>query len=320
MATEQQLFSFMAPPVEHTPPVNRTPKNTSTSLSKPTLPSEPALPSEPPSREAILKTLRAQVGCVTTPRQTAGVGFSTGCGPMDQWFPTGGLHPWTLTEWIAAHDSAAAGSLAMSAAANRLRQIQGRPLVVVDCEGSFYPPAAVSMGVPPERMILLRPRSAADAIWSIDQSLRSGTVAAVWASLPMRIEDRDARRLQLAAETGRTPGLLVRGFAARGKPSFAEVQFYVSQRSRSVKPQRPANHASDFEVISVTLDRVRGGVVGKQLDLQIIDSAIIRPIASPTTRPQTIRHETAAEHLASQLANPASAKRVAPQRRARTAS
>ena len=32
------------------------------------------------------------------------------------------------------------------------------PLVIVDCEGTFYPPAAVSLGVPSERMILLRPR------------------------------------------------------------------------------------------------------------------------------------------------------------------
>ncbi|QDV87275.1 ImuA family protein [Planctomycetes bacterium TBK1r] len=274
--------------------------------------------SEPPSREAILKSLRAKVGCISTARQSDGRGFSTGCEAMDQWLPTGGLHPSTLTEWIAAHDSAAAGSLAMAAAANRLRQIPGRPLVIVDCSGTFYPPAAVSMGVPHQRMILLRPRSGADAIWAIDQSLRSGAAAAVWASLPMQVDDRDARRLQLAAESGRTPGLLVRGFAARGKPSFAEVQFYVSQQRRELA-RSVTRRTRDFEVISVTLDRVRGGAVGRQLALQIIDAATIRPL-STTTGPQTKRHETAAEHLASQLAHPAIAKRVAARRDSRTAS
>ncbi|WP_145389985.1 ImuA family protein [Stieleria neptunia] len=284
-----------------------------------------------------MKSLRAKVGCISTARQSDGGGFSTGCEAMDQWLPGGGLHPSTLTEWIAAHDSAAAGSLAMAAAANRLRQIPGRPLVIVDCSGTFYPPAAVSLGVPHQRMILLRPRSGADAIWAIDQSLRSGAAAAVWASLPMRVDDRDARRLQLAAETGRTPGLLVRGFAARGKPSFAEVQFYVSQQqraparavtnrsdetrsvtNRSDNARSVTNRSRDFEVISVTLDRVRGGAVGRQLALQIIDAATIRPLS--TTGPQTKRHETAAEHLASQLAHPAIAKRVATRRDARTAS
>ncbi|WP_147867596.1 ImuA family protein [Stieleria maiorica] len=232
------------------------------------------------------------------------------------------MHPSTLTEWIAAHDGVAAGSLAMSAAASRLRQIPARPLVIVDCSGTFYPPAAVSLGVPHQRMILLRPRSGADAIWAIDQSLRSGAAAAVWASLPMQVDDRDARRLQLAAEAGRTPGLFVRGFATRGKPSFAEVQFYVSQQQRDTAQRatkrRPTHRWRDFEVLSITLDRVRGGVAGKQLQLQITDAATLRPLS--TTAPQTPRHETAAEHLASQLAHPAIAKRVASRRDARTAS
>ena len=268
-------------------------------------------------RDSVLKSLRAQVGCVTTVRQSDRAVFSTGCRAIDNWLPIDGLHPSTLTEWIAAHDSAAAGSLAMSAAAHRLRQIPDRPLVIVDCDGAFYPPAAVSLGVPSERMILLRPRGGADAIWAIDQALRSGAVAAVWASLPMQVDDRDARRLQLAAETGRTPGLLVRGFHARGRPSFSEVQFYVSEKKRPLKAARSTNAArSDFETISVTLDRVRGGVVGQHLEVQIDDSAVIRPISSTSTQ----RHETAAEHLASQLANPAIAKRVAARRRARTAS
>ena len=133
----------------------------------------------------------------------------------------------------------------------------------------------------------------------------------------MRVDDRDARRFQLAAEAGRTPGLLVRGFAARGKPSFAEVQFYVSEKRRVAAAAKSGiarlggNRARDFETISVTLDRVRGGVVGSQLDVQIDDSAIIRPMHSTDTRPHRQRHETAAEYLASQLANPAAAKRVA---------
>ncbi|WP_182869073.1 ImuA family protein [Stieleria mannarensis] len=281
--------------------------------------------------------MRAKVGCLSTARQDDGIGFSTGCESLDRWLPIGGLHPSTLTEWIAAHDGVAAGSLAMSAAASRLRQIPARPLVIVDCSGTFYPPAAVALGVPHQRMILLRPRSGADALWAIDQSLRSGAAAAVWASLPMQIDDRDARRLQLAAEAGRTPGLFVRGFAARGKPSFAEVQFYVSQQPRDAtkhntaqhntaqhntaqraSKRRPMNRSRGFEVLSVTLDRVRGGVAGKQLDLQITDAATLRPLS--TTAPQTPRHETAAEHLASQLAHPAIAKRVASRPDARTAS
>ena len=341
---QQQLFSFMRPPqesrlaVEARGNAKRRPSPRQTPRSPETLQPETPQPETPkpttPTRETVLKKLRAQAGCIHTTIKDSEDAFSTGSETIDSWLPIGGLHPSTLTEWVAAHHSAAAGSLALLAAANRLRQIPGRPLVIVDCQGSFYPPAAAALGIPHERVILLRPSCRADALWAIDQSLRSGAVAAVWAYLPMQVDDRDARRLQLASETGHTPGLLVRDFAARGKPSFAEVQFYVTQqkRNRSADPiasphvsavahkpsgthkaagtksnllRRPGRH--HFETISVTLDRVRGGLAGRQLDLRIDDQAFIRPLSANTPSRATRQHETAAEHLASQLANPTSA-------------
>jgi hypothetical protein len=265
------------------------------------------------------------VGCIASARQDGIATFSTGCSAIDAWLPGDGLHPATLTEWVAAHESVAAGSLAILAAAHRLRQIDDRPLVVVDPEGTVYPPAVSALGVPVERLIWLRPSNAAEALWATDQALRCGAVAAVWANLPMRLQDRDGRRLQLAAETGRTPGLLVRGFHARGKPSFAEVQFYVEDKKRHSLRHRRSDRKlsdrtlaaeSDFEVLSITLDRVRGGIVGRQIDVQIDDRASVRPISPTATR----RHETAAEHLASQLAHPKARSTTVSQRQPRTAS
>ncbi|KAA5545166.1 hypothetical protein FYK55_05690 [Roseiconus nitratireducens] len=273
--------------------------------------------SERERRDRVLRKLRDQVGCITTIRRTEEAVFSTGSDVMNGWLPAGGLLAATLTEWVAAHESAAAGSLALLAAAERLRQTPARPLLVVDCDGTFYPPAAAALGIAVGRLILVRPPTAGDAIWTIDQALRSGAVAAVWAALPMRVDDRDARRLQLAAETGRTPGLLVRGFEARGKPSFSEVQFYVAEKRRRADASAGADPSSafrpprlrtgsDFETISVTLDRVRGGRQGQQVTLQIDDQAVIHPLPSSDTR----RHETAARHLAAELANPTTAKRA----------
>lgn len=344
MADQQHFFSFMqsspatsdvarpAPALERAAAAPAVPQSATTadsgaadsgaSIDRPTVLEAPTALGTPTVLETqtMLETLRARVGCIAVARQDSGTVFSTGCAAMDAWLPQGGLHPASLTEWVAAHDSVAAGSLAILAAAHRLRQISDRPLVVVDPEGSLYPPALEALGVPVERLILLRPRSSADAIWAIDQSLRSGAVAAVWAMLAMRLEDRDARRLQLAAETGRTPGLLVRDFHARGKPSFADVQFYVQDKKRHHLRHRQRDRtltlSSDFETVSVTLDRVRGGVVGKSLDVQIDDSATVRPVPLTDTR----RHEAAAEHLASQLAHPKAAKRAGVRRNTLAAS
>ncbi|MFU7558372.1 ImuA family protein [Stieleria sp. JC731] len=274
-----------------------------------------------PTREQVIDALRSKVGCVSTARVSHAGVFSTGCRQVDQWLPGQGLHPASLTEWVAAHDSAAAESVAMVAAAQRLAEIQSRPLVIVDCEGTFYPPAAVALGVPANRVILLRPGVGNDAIWAIDQALRSRAVAAVFARLPMRLDDRDGRRLQLAAEEGQTPGLFIRNFQARHAPSFAETQFYVAERKRPAiandrQGAKRLSETHDQEVISITLDRVRGGVSGKHIEVRFDDTAILRPV--PSSDPQ--RHETAAKRLASQLANPAIAQRVAAKRKSRVAS
>jgi len=171
--------------------------------------------------------------------------------------------------------------------------------------GAAMATLAVALGVPAERMILLRPRGRQDAIWAIDQALRSGAVAAVWATVPMRIDDRDARRWQLAAETGRTPGLLVRGFPERRRPGFSEVQFYVAEGPPGLST-RGSSSGQTWETVSVTLDRARGGgMAGQQITLRIDDGATIQTLSSDESR----RHETAAVHLAAQLAHPTTAKR-----------
>jgi protein ImuA len=75
-------------------------------------------------------------------------------------------------------------------------------------------------------MVLLRPKSKADALWAFDQALRCTGVGAVWAAWD-RLDGRDFRRLQLAAESGRTLGILVRPSSRRGEPTWAEVQWEV---------------------------------------------------------------------------------------------
>ena len=304
---DQQLFSFMEPPPLSGGLNDRSTKRgganfrisedtrtdfTPTEETQP--PARKAPASLPNDRDSILRTLRTQVEVTTTNRRGKQSCFSTGCQTVDDWLPEGGLHPCALTDWVAAHNSAAASSLSILAAANRLRQIPDRPLVLIDCDGTFYPPAAVALGIPAERMILLRPRGGQDAIWAIDHALRSHAVAAVWASLAIRIDDRDARRLQLAAEAGRTPGLLVRGFHARRAPSFSDTQFYVSESRRMT------------DGITVTLDRVRGGIVGKRVDLRIGDVADIQTLSSGYDQ----ANETAAQSLATRLADPTLAKRT----------
>ena len=233
-----------------------------------------------------LQELRSLAGCVTTFENPADVdSFSTGSSAIDHLLPHRGLRVNAITEWIGAAAGSGAAALSMVAVASQLKRCRG-PLVVVGGIETFYPPAAVSLGVPPQRVIWVRSKRHADVVWAMDQALRSRQVAAVWGHVSARLDDRDARRLQLAAEAGKTPGLLVRPVSVRGRPSFADIRFHVKALLGSRR------------CLQVTVDRCRGGTAGQQLDIEIDDRARIK---------QT-NHESATMHLASQLACPASTK------------
>jgi hypothetical protein len=261
---------------------------------------------------------------------------------MDELLPHAGLRTGSIIEWLAENEACGAAALSLAVLASRFRSLSGEaasaagPLVVVDPAGTFYPPAAMALGIPGWRIVWCRPRSHADTVWAIDQALRCEAVAAVWARLGARLEDRDARRFQLAAETGDTSGMLIRPSSVRGQPSFAETRFHVlipktgsfpqapssiTKPSHSNGPpsQRRATHES--WPMRVTLDRCRGGTAGGSAWVAIDSRGRIQDSTpSGLRRPRPLsaevdRDETAAVHLASRLAHPTLSHRESPSRR-----
>lgn len=270
-------------------------------------------------RDRILRDLRAKVGCITTsPDEDSAIPtFSTGSTAIDRLLPRGGLRWDSITEWVCESGASSTAALSLITAASYLHSpanslTRGGPLVVVCGADEFYPPAAMALGIPAERIIWIRPTRHADAVWSIDQALRSESVAAVWACLGISLDDRDARRFQLACETGRTPGLFVRPKATRGRPSFADVRFHVRLAPRSTK-----RVLTPFPALRVTLDRCRGARGGDGVWVQIDDQARVHPITIGSEIQSDGDHETAAVRLACQLAHPKTPlPAVADQRRA----
>ncbi len=82
-------------------------------------------------------------------------------------------------------------------------------IVCIDPSADLYPPGVAQLGVPLERLLVIRATHPADALWVAEQTLRCRAVAAV--ILPLRtLDPHTSRRLQLAAETGGGVGLLIR--------------------------------------------------------------------------------------------------------------
>ena len=212
------------------------------------------LPHAASSRGLLLDSLRRRMermdgGC----RQHEEV-ISTGCLLLDELLTRGGLHRGTLVEWLAEHPGSGAGMLALMVA----RQCsEGRALVIMDRARRFYPPSVAPWGMDLENLLVLRPRSEAEELWALEQVLRSPSVGAVWAPQG-RIDVREFRRLQLAAENGGAVGMLVRPADVRGEPSWAEAQFLVRPRASSAGWR-----------LHVEVTRSRGGTSGRSVELEI---------------------------------------------------
>ena len=222
---------------------------------------------------------------------------STGCGDMDALLPAGGYEPGCVVEYLRSSPACGASHLAMAAAASAVRAKEGY-LVVVDPQRSIYPPALLCHGLDLQQVIFVHPETPDDLLWAIDQSLRTSAVAAVIAECHC-VDDRAARRLQLAAESGSSLAVLIRGLAARRSPTWAEVQWVVrsaptpftpphlssaapaASRAARVEPTTAVdsppfpsplgrrNHLSNRRRLYVQLARVRGGQAGTLLRIDI---------------------------------------------------
>jgi hypothetical protein len=233
-------------------------------------------------RGDLVRELRGQLGSsVALASAVEGkevVTFSCGVVAVDRLLPGGGLRHGMLVEWLAELPGCGAATLGLVAAREACRT--GGVMVVLDRRQAFYPLAAAAWGVDPERLILVRPRTARDEIWAAVQALRSPVVAAVWAMID-RLDGRNFRRLQLAAEAGRTLGVLVRGASARGQPSWAEVRLGVGAGLRigSLNPQSRVplgcRNPKFFSPRSlhVSLLHIRGGCSGGSVWVEIDEAA-----------------------------------------------
>ncbi len=133
-------------------------------------------------------------------------------------WPRGGL-----VEWLA--EGRGTGSMGLALWASRAAWHDSL-LVMIDSQRELYAPAAIPFAVDLSKTVFIRPERPPDALWSLEQALRTRGVGAVVCDVE-QLSPQACRRLQLAAETGGGLGILLRPAKARGQPSFAEYRFLV---------------------------------------------------------------------------------------------
>jgi hypothetical protein len=234
-------------------------------------------------RAALVKTLRRQTSAVEEAATVAGDVCSTGSAAFDRILPQRGLRRGTLTEWLSSRPGSGATTLSLLAAASAAGEDEW--IVVCDRGAQFYALAAAAWGLSPARLLVVRPSRAADELWVLDQALRCPGVAAVW-SCVKHLAPRDFRRLQLAAEEGKTLGLFCRPSSLRGRPSWAHLQLLV-------EPQRATTATG--RCLRVEVVRARHGPAGASLVLELDDiRGAVRERASHEAHPVSANSAPAA--------------------------
>ncbi len=142
---------------------------------------------------------------VAAPYETLATGFPV----LDEALPGGGWPVGALTEILSAAEGIGELRLLMPALA-RLSG-EGRWIMWIAPPYVPYAPALIHQGMDLSRVLWVRAGTETDSLWAGEQALRSRACGAVllWPH-PGTPDERSLRRLQLAAEDGKSWGLLFR--------------------------------------------------------------------------------------------------------------
>lgn len=149
----------------------------------------------------------------------------TGHAGLDALLPGGGWPRGALSEVLFAGPGVGEMQLVLPWLA-RLTQAGGR-VALVHPPHIPYAPALIAAGVAVQRLCVVGSGSSpGTGHWAMEQMLRSGGFGAVlgW---PGRLDGRDLRRLQLAAEQGRSSGVLFRDLGQAAQPTPAALRLRV---------------------------------------------------------------------------------------------
>ncbi|MDB6082804.1 MAG: hypothetical protein JWN43_685 [Gammaproteobacteria bacterium] len=167
--------------------------------------------------------------------------WSTGRSALDARLPGGGWPTASLVEVLLATDGLGEIQLflpALVACQHRIGEVPW--LVWIAPPHEPYAPALAQQGIELDRLLVVRPASATEALWAAEQALSSGVCAAVLLWL-QGTDERWLRRLKLAAETGGALGVLFRPERHRFESSPASVRVVMT----------PGEHEPHLELIKV---------------------------------------------------------------------
>ncbi len=232
--------------------------------------------------EATLTRLRRRIAALEGPAlegDGAGAGHSVisfGLDAVDAHLPASGLAGGCVHEiadgsgnGIGNSSNGGSATAFAAALAGRAQRLHRPPVVWIAPRiaqrESLYAPGLAAFGLDPSALIVVRAPSqgrngAAQALWAMEEALRTPAVGAVCAEIDA-VDLTASRRLQLAAEAGGTFGLLLRGAGNSAGNSAVPPLASMTRWRVTAAPSGPAWPASlpGATRWRVELLRARGG-------------------------------------------------------------
>jgi cell division inhibitor SulA/protein ImuA len=171
---------------------------------------------------------------------------ATGHAALDRELPGGGWPLGTLSEVL--HDGVGIGEVRFLFGALARASEPQRMVAWINAPHLPYAPALAQGGIALERCMLVRPATREDALWAAEQALRSGACGAVllWLESALPGERRshgDAyawlRRLQMAAQSGRSMAVLFRSTAAEASSTPAHLRVVLAREQGNLTLRIP---------------------------------------------------------------------------------
>ncbi len=156
-------------------------------------------------------------------------GLPFGYSTLDQQLPNGWA-PHAINEILVPQYGV--GEFALLLPVIRQLQQSALPMVWIDPPALPYAPGLLQRGIELNNLLIIRPNNDREAIWAAEQGLRAGALSGMvlWND---ETSMRRLRRLQLAAEHGKTWLALIRkGFAAK-LPSPAPLRLEIQTKAES---------------------------------------------------------------------------------------
>lgn len=169
------------------------------------------MPKHTDNKQEIVAQLREQLLRMQGDGQQAGLGCRMGLDPIERVFPNGIFPTACIHEFVTATaEEAAATTGFVSGLLARMTAEEGTCLWIgTSARFSPFPPALITFGIAPERIIFVEVKRERDVLWAMEEALKSTALTAAISELP-GLDFAQSQRLQLAVEKSRVTGFVLR--------------------------------------------------------------------------------------------------------------